>query len=54
MAMTEAVLWFIGGGAVLALVLAYFAWAEVVLGDDEDAPAHVARRDWSKVSERRR
>jgi len=51
--MTEAFLIFIGGAAVLALVLAYFAWAEIVLADDADAPAHVGRRDWSKVSERR-
>ena len=52
--MTETVLFFIGGAAVLVLVLGYFAWAEIVLADDEDAPAHVANRDWHKVSERKR
>ena len=47
-------LFFIGGAVVLGGVLAYFTWQDVTLADDADAPAHVARRDWSKISERRR
>jgi hypothetical protein len=48
--MHDAMLWFIGGAVLMGMVLAYFIWQDVTLGNDEDAPANVSRRDWDKVS----
>lgn len=47
--------WFFIGGAVgLGIVLGYFVWQDVTLGEDQDSPVHVARRDWAKATRRER